>query len=203
MIAEEEFAQIIQKPSLELVQPSFGSSLFFQRFNDETPNEDPIWHYHPEVELVYIDSGNGKRHIGNHISYYTKGDLLLIGSNLPHYGFTQRLTAKNTEMIIQFKPDFLGEGIYEVVELQKIGELLKRAKHGLSFYGKTKKSVGALLDDMVVMNRFERLLQTIRILHKLALSEEFHLLNGKRATIKYALIVDSITFLTSTSNSKL
>lgn len=184
MIAEEEFAQNFQRPALEVIQPSFGSSLFFERFNDDTPNEDPIWHYHPEVELVFIKSGNGKRHIGNHISYYTKGDLILIGSNLPHYGFSKRLTAKNTEMIIQFKPDFMGNEIFEVIEMQKIRELLERSQHGLSFYGSTKKEVGLLLEQMVVMSRFDRLLQTLRILHLMASSEEFNLLNGQKATLK-------------------
>lgn len=184
MIAEEEFAVQSQRPSLEVVQPAFGSSLSFRRFNDTSPNGDPIWHYHPEIEMVYIKSGNGKRHIGNHISYYTSGDLILIGSNLPHYGFSDRLTTRNTEMVIQFKQEFLGEQFFDTPEMIKVADLLDRSKHGISFYGNTKKEVGKLLEAMVVMNSFDRLLQTLRVLHFMAESSSYYLLNAKKITVK-------------------
>ena len=184
MIVEEEFAHVAQRPAIEYVKPSFGSSLFFQRFTGGAPNQDPIWHYHPEVELVFIKSGHGKRHIGSHISYYTSGDLILIGSNLPHYGFSHRLTARNTEMIVQFKPDFLGKDFFNIVEFVKIAELLDHSQHGLSFYGNTKEEVGILLEEMVVMSHFDRLLHTIKILKLMADSDRFHLLNGHKPTIK-------------------
>ncbi|MEL6124486.1 MAG: cupin domain-containing protein, partial [Bacteroidota bacterium] len=184
MIAEEEFAQVAQRPSLELIQPSFGSSISYQRFNDETPNGEPLWHYHPEFELVYIRSGHGKRHVGNHISYYTSGDLILIGSNLPHYGFNNRLTARNTEVVIQFRRDFLGSNWDQVAELAEISELLSRSQHGVTWGKKTKLAVGKLLDAMDVMSHFDRLLQTVRVLQLMSSSSDYELLNVSKATIE-------------------
>lgn len=174
----------MNKPALEKIQPSFGSSISFKRFSDEQPNGIAAWHYHPEIELVYIQSGNGKRHIGNHVSYYTSGDLILIGPNVPHYGFTDRLVNRNTEVVLQFREDFMGSVFDDVAELGKIGELLKLSLHGLSFYGKTKEKVGQLLDEMVIMGHFDRLLQTMRVLNVMARSDEYIILNATKATIE-------------------
>ena len=96
-------------PTLEKINPAFGSSIHISHFNESslTKNKNPNWHVHPEMELVYVNGGNGKRHIGNQLSYYNGGDLILIGANLPHYGFTDRLTGNKAETIIQMKEDFL------------------------------------------------------------------------------------------------
>ena len=70
-----------QKAVFEKVEPQFGSSFRYQTFDHSTPNKNNnFWHYHPEIELVYISSGSGKRQIGSHVSYYRQGDLILIGS---------------------------------------------------------------------------------------------------------------------------
>ena len=184
VIFNKLFIPQVNKPALEKIQPSFGSSISFKRFSDEQPNGIAAWHYHTEIELVYIQSGNGKRHIGNHISYYTNGDLILIGSDVPHYGFTDRLVNRNTEVVLQFREDFMGNVFQEVAELNRLGELFKLSLHGLSFYGKTKEKVGQFLDDMVVMSHFNRLLQTIRVLNVMATSDEYHILNANNATIE-------------------
>ena len=81
---------------------------------------------HPELELVYVNKGQGKRHIGNHLSYFNNSQLLLIGPNLPHNGFTDRLTTNGFETLIQFKEDFLGEYFFQIPEMKKIKELRKR-----------------------------------------------------------------------------
>jgi len=187
ILAEEEFSSLIQKPSLEKVEYSFGRSLSFMRFNDSEPNSEPLWHYHPEIELVYVDRGNGKRHIGNHISYYTSGDLIMIGSNVPHYGFTDRFTSRNRENVIQFHPDVFQNLTLDLPELSKISEIINRSQHGVSFHGATKEKVGRITDSMAIQGDFEQLLSLIRILNILTLSEEYNLLNASKVTVKSSL----------------
>ncbi|MBK6266651.1 helix-turn-helix domain-containing protein [Marivirga sp. S37H4] len=172
------------KPTLEQIEPSFGSSLLISKFEESNPNKDPFWHFHPEIELVYVEGGNGKRHIGNHISYYQDGDLMLIGANLPHYGFTDRLTGNKSEIIIQMKEDFLGETFLGLPEIQSIKELIENAKLGIVFTGNTKREIGSQLEQLLSLPAFERLISLITILKKLAHSKEYHLLNPEVVSIE-------------------
>ncbi|MFT6783601.1 MAG: hypothetical protein ACJA1A_003542, partial [Saprospiraceae bacterium] len=68
-----------QHATLERVEPTFGQSFTMLKFDVSHENKEPFWHFHPELELVYIADGSSKRHIGNHLSYYNNGDLILIG----------------------------------------------------------------------------------------------------------------------------
>ncbi len=67
-----------------------------------------FWHYHPQIELVYVEADAGIRHVGTHISGYTYSDLVFIGGNLPHLNFDYRLRSDYHQIVIQLKTDFLG-----------------------------------------------------------------------------------------------
>jgi len=58
-----------KKPTFEKVSPGFGSSLVVKQHTEKRENKFAFWHFHPELELVYVNKGKGKRHIGNHLSY--------------------------------------------------------------------------------------------------------------------------------------
>lgn len=52
---------MIQKPAFEAIAPSFGHSFTFQKFNESNENKNNGWHYHPELELVYVNGGFWKK----------------------------------------------------------------------------------------------------------------------------------------------
>lgn len=167
-----------KNPLLERINPSLGSSILVKQFNVTRINKDPFWHLHPEIELVYINGGSGKRHIGNHVSYFSNGDLILIGSNLPHYGFTDRLTQNKMETLIQFKPDILDGSFLKLPELSSIAGLFQKAQKGISFYGETKILVGDQIEKLYYLDPFERLVKLLEILYKLSQSNEGKVLNA-------------------------
>lgn len=169
---------MIHKPTLEVVEPDFGRSYTYKKFNAEKLNKDIQWHYHPEVELVYVKGGSGKRQIGSHVSYYSESSLMLIGSNLPHCGFTDRFTANKQETILQLNEKFLGDGFFDVPEMQEVKDLFEMAKGGIAFRGATKEKAGALLEGMEYQDEFERLISLLHILRILSQSQEFRVLNA-------------------------
>ncbi|MEZ4811722.1 MAG: helix-turn-helix domain-containing protein [Allomuricauda sp.] len=170
---------MIQKPAFEAIAPSFGHSFTYQKFNENNENKNNGWHYHPELELVYVNGGSGKRQIGSHVSYFRNGDLILIGSNLPHCGFTDRLTGNKSETLIQMKADFLGNDFFNIPEMKNIQKLLEVAKGGIAFFGKTKTKVGEKMEILEYQTDFQRLLSILNILNQLATSEEIKVLNGE------------------------
>ncbi|MCB0474513.1 MAG: helix-turn-helix domain-containing protein [Flavobacteriaceae bacterium] len=166
-----------KKPTLEKISPGFGSSILVKQHTEKVENNYAYWHFHPEIELVYVNKGQGKRHIGNHLSYFNNSQLILIGANLPHNGFADRLTTNGTETIVQFKADFLGETFFNTPETDTINALLKKAKSGIVFKPETKKLVGPKIESLLSIKGFERLLKLLEILNDLSLAQDYELLN--------------------------
>ena len=170
-------------PRLKKVEPDFGSSLRYARFTERNPDAKAYWHYHPEVELVYTKNGFGNRYVGNHISKFKDGDLVLLGPNIPHFGYEFGLQGINEEIVVQFKKDLIKSSAEFIPEFQEISELIHKAKSGLSFYGETKTLVGIQLAKMEVKNPFKRLLRMFKILQVLAKSKEYEVLNAAGVTL--------------------
>ena len=168
-----------QKPTFEAIAPDFGHSYTYQKFDENRVNKNNQWHYHPEIELVYVNGGSGKRQIGSHVSYYTGGDLILVGANLPHCGFTDTLTGNTSESVVQMKQDFLGTDFFKIPEMKKIRELFEMAQGGIAFYGNTKRKIGEKIEIMEYQTDFQRLLSILNILNKLGNSKEFKILNAE------------------------
>lgn len=165
-------------PALELISNSYGSSFTYTKYAQKTNSKSHLLHYHPEIEIVFVNGGAGKRQIGSHISYYTNGSLVMIGSNLPHCGFTDEKTGNKDEIVIHFKPDFLGNDFFGAPEMKKIQNLLNQAKSGIAFGGETKKRIGTKMDLMENKSPIERLVTLLSILDELESSEEYTILNA-------------------------
>lgn len=167
------------KPALEKVSSEFGSSFSVKHYNEPSQyTKPPFWHFHPEIEMVYVKGGNGKRHIGNHLSYYQWGDLVLIGSMLPHTGFTDRLTQNESETVIQFNADCFGNEFFQISEMQEIQLLLHRAKSGIAFHGKAKKNIGARMEKLVALDNFGKMIELLSILQEMAGTDQYEILNA-------------------------
>jgi len=173
-----------QKASFESIAPDFGNSFTYLAFDESKSNPYRSWHYHPEIELVYINGGCGKRQIGSHLSHFTDGDLLLIGSNLPHCGFTDQTTGNKRETIVQMKPDFLGTDFFALPEMKHIEKLFSISAGGIVFYGRTKKRIGDKLELLEHQTDFQRLLSILGILNELGQSDEYKILNAEGYSLK-------------------
>lgn len=161
------------KAHLEKIDLETGSSFRLLRFEQSQEGSEPFWHFHPEYEIVYISHGRGKRHIANHISYYEDGDLIFLGPKLPHSSFSEELSESHTEVVVQMRSDFMGEGFFALPETRGIQQLFERSRRGISFFGATKRQVGDLLLGMLEEEGFRRLLGLLQILQVLAESEEY------------------------------
>jgi len=165
------------KPAFEKINQEFGTSIRVKQHSEIVENKLPFWHFHPELELVYVNMAKGKRHIGSHLSYFNNSQLLLIGANLPHSGFTDRFSTNGTETIVQFKEDFLGGKFLGIPEMKLIKALFYRAKKGVIFSSETKKIIGPKIEALVKTKGMERIIKFLEVLHDLATTTNYSLLN--------------------------
>ncbi|WP_312391221.1 AraC family transcriptional regulator [Chryseobacterium sp.] len=173
MKIQKEIIEFEEGKSFKLFSPSLKNCFF--------------WHYHPEIELVYVEACNGIRHVGKNISDFEGSDLLLIGSNIPHLNFDYKIQTECKQLVLQMREDFLQNIIIPVPEFDAIKKLLDRSYLGLSFSGETKRIVVEKLHLMKDKNSFESLIGLIDILHILAHSTEVKELNNEDTRIKWFL----------------
>ena len=159
------------KLNLEQIHPDNDSSFRFLL----TPklNEVFYWHFHPEIELVYVEADKGIRHIGDHISTYQGCDLALIGSYIPHLNFDYGVKATVETVVIQFPETYFEAGLVRIPELQKVVGLMERAKTGIAFTGETKRIAGVRLKKLQYMDRFHQFMELMSIFQFLAVSDEY------------------------------
>ena len=165
-------------PAFEAIKPNIGSSFTCLHFSKNENIKSHVWHYHPEIELIFVCGGSGKRQIGSNISYFTEGDLILIGSNLPHCGMTNENTKNDYEIVIQFSQDFLGTEIWNAPEMNRIFQMLETAKSGIVFGEKVKKALASKMDALVKSSSLDKLVKLIDILDELAHTNDFKILNA-------------------------
>lgn len=165
----------------EIVLPGPGQS--FKLFTPSLKNYF-FWHFHPEYELVYVEASNGIRHVGQHISSYMGSDLVLIGPNVPHLNFDYGIETEYRQVVVQLKENFLGDAFIETPEFHSIRKLFEKAYLGLSFSGKTKKSVAEKLRNMQGRSHFDQLLDLLEVFQILATSKEVTKLNEQDTSIK-------------------
>ncbi|HEX7903924.1 MAG TPA: AraC family transcriptional regulator [Chitinophagaceae bacterium] len=146
------------------------------------------WHFHPELELNYILSSTGTRFVGDHIDRFGPGDLVLIGSNLPHLWkndshYPGNNQVKAEAVNIRFSVEQLHFLLGEMPELAKVSKLLERAKRGIIIHGKVKKKVSELMMVILEQKGFKRLITLLTILDLLAETKDYKLLSHERSVI--------------------
>jgi AraC-like DNA-binding protein len=159
------------KLQLETIQPDSGSSFRILL----TPNLNDVfyWHFHPEIEIVYVEAEKGIRHIGEHISTYEESDLALIGSYIPHLNFDYGVKTTVETVVVQLRENFFEGGLQTFPELNEVVGLFERAKTGIAFTGETKKNAGERLKKIVLLDKFNQFFELIHIFQLLAKSEEY------------------------------
>jgi len=168
------------KPQLLKVSTDLVHS--FNARRDIKPNVNNHWHYHPEVELVYFKKGNGTQFIGDCITPFNTGDVVLVGSNLPHYWqfdgsyFDTGADATADVSVIHFNENFWGDHFLELPENKQIKNLLKQSKRGIQITGDNLKAVGNLIERVIYAEGPRKIILLMEVLLAIAESDNTKLL---------------------------
>ena len=172
------------EPFLEKVPKSINRSFFVKR--DPKPFLDWGWHFHPEYEISLTEKSTGKRFVGNSVENFEEGDLVLLGSMLPHAFVNDPIYKQGREdlysqtLVVQFHQEIFGDKFLSIPECQEIKRVLERSKFGIQILGKSRKVIEKELTKLVEMHGLDRILQLIKILQLISNTTEFRLLSKGR-----------------------
>ena len=138
------------------------------------------WHYHPEVEICYVKQGRGKRIIGESIESFEDGDLVLVGSNIPHSWITDEefnSSSKQIEVyVIQFDQEIF-DALGGLPEFGKVQDLLQTASKGIKFNTQYESELLDLLYGIECETGFKKLLSLMDLLHAFSISHHKEMLS--------------------------
>ncbi len=169
-------------PILEKVSPD--SSTSFALKEEILPYIKIGWHFHPEYELTLFTESTGKRFIGDHTDNFGPGDLLLLGPNLPHYMRNDEVYYKGDPnlriraIVIHFSRDFVGEKFFEIPEMIAVKKLLNTSARGIHIYGSIQKEVAPMMEELLHLTGYRRLMCLLDILHRIAHADELRPLSS-------------------------
>lgn len=143
------------------------------------------WHYHPEIEILFIKKSSGTWLIGDHIGHFQSGDVVFIGPGLPHCFrhekeyTSNRARAAGATICIKFLPDIFGNAFFNLPEAEGIKDLLSKSNCGLQLSGKTKIFISTMIDKITEASPGRKLVHLLSMLQEIAENKEYTTLSSK------------------------
>lgn len=166
------------RPALRKDLESFDDAFVVRQLNE--PHFDPNWHFHPHYQLFLVEEGTGTRFIGDSIQPFEPGDLVFLGSNLPHLWrsdqtyFDRESSLTTQGLVIYFADDFMGNGFMEKPEMSILKQFLQRARRGIEWQDSTRDFARQGLKRLVDLpTGFERVLALLTLMNDLARAPDY------------------------------
>ena len=170
------------KPIFEKINTPDDQSFFLEEV--VKPYFTDLWHFHPEIEILYVREGYGTKYVGDSISFFYPGDVVIIGSDTPHVWVcnSEYLTIENklisSAICVQFMEDFFGKSLSSIPELYKIKHFLNEAKRGIQFVNETRSLVIKHIEELPSRKGMNGFLELLTILDIMSTSNDIKYLSA-------------------------
>lgn len=134
------------------------------------------WHFHSEYEIIYVENGNGERFVADHMGEFNSGEIILLGSNLPHYMrsapeyFSENCTKRVNGVVIQFHKDFMTYAINNYIDLKPIKEILDLSRRGIHFPKPGNEDIVERIQSLPIYKGIDRIINLLLLLNSMAKS---------------------------------
>ncbi|WP_417195145.1 AraC family transcriptional regulator [Bizionia sp.] len=123
-------------------------------------------HQHEEIQFSIILEGEGTLIVGDTVNFYSKNDILILDSNMPHVFKSDVKASEHSRMLsLFFTKESFGSDFFDLEELLELQKFFKRSKHGfkVTSHKKVLKKLFLKLEASSKLERFIVLLQLMKI----------------------------------------
>jgi AraC-like DNA-binding protein len=149
-------------------------------------HSQPTFHSHPELELVLIIEGFGKRIIGNKVEAFGPGDMVFMGSNLSHVWLSDQAFHEEGSMlqskaiVVYFNPKTLVKVFDSVKEFQSIRDMIQQSSKGIRIYGETRDIIADKLIELSTKTGYEKVVGLLGIMNLIAVSSDKYFIDDDK-----------------------
>ncbi len=127
------------------------------------------FHEHEEIQFSIILEGEGTLIVGDTVNFYSKNDILILDSYMPHVFKSDGNASEESHMLsLFFTKESFGNNFFDLEELQEIHPFFKRSNHGfkVTSHKKAIKNLFLKLESVSKLERFIVLLQLMKLASK-------------------------------------
>jgi len=149
-----------------------------QQFLQSPYFSQPVFHSHPELELVLILEGYGTRIIGETVEHFEAGDMVFIGPNVPHVwlsddAFYKENTNLHSRVIVTyFNPSKFKDVLESVKEMSSIRQMISQSSRGIKIFGEARTVITEKLFNLINKTGFAKIEGILQIMHLIATTSE-------------------------------
>lgn len=166
------------------------------------------WHFHSQYEIISVKASHGLCFVGDCIEKFSAGDVILFGTNLPHYMRSDDVYGSEESpsrvqgTIIQFEQNFMQYSFDYYPQFLLIRMLLEESKRGIVFPKQDSTRVGELISSFLDLEGFSQITGLLELLQALASTSQRRTLAtpyyyGKFPTMGNKRIDKIISFINS------
>jgi len=134
-------------------------------------------HQHTEIQIMFIEEGEGTLIAGDYVGRFAPNDLYVIGSGQPHVFrndksyFQSNDKLKSKAISIYFNENYLGSSFWQLEEMKAMRKFVVKTSRGLQIMGKAKEDVIKTIHDLKNSNGVNKLVLFLSLLRKLSESK--------------------------------
>ena len=122
-------------------------------------------HQHGEIQLSYVEKGSGTLIAGDRINDYKAGDILVIGSYIPHvFRSDARHKEESLMHTLFFNQDAFGKDFFQLADLSSTQNFFKKAEFGMMVLTQKTKII-PLFDSLSKQSKVEQISSLLLIIH--------------------------------------
>ncbi|MGB5554058.1 MAG: AraC family transcriptional regulator [Flavobacteriaceae bacterium] len=152
-------------------------------------------HSHKNFELNFISSGTGRRIVGDNISGFEKGDLVLLGPELPHCWELLDSEANETAtcIVTHFSENIIDSDFFQMPELEKVVALLKQSNRGIRFKTENDTEIRQILIELSESEGLEYYIGLLKVFnHLIKIEDRERLSNPLNRSSVFSKNIDKI-----------
>lgn len=167
ILAFELCLEVVKVLPFKIPKPDFDALIFQEDkgllFFDKL-------HQHEEIQVSFIVEGEGTLIVGDTINYYEKGDVIVIGSHIPHVFKSDTTTSQTSHMLTLFFTErSFGSAFFSLEELKDTTPFFKRSKQGFKATSH-KKMIASQFDSLKNASKLQRFIILLELLQLLSKS---------------------------------
>jgi AraC-like DNA-binding protein len=136
------------------------------------------FHFHEECQLAYIVQGDGKRIVGDSIESFESGELVFLGSDLPHVWSDNNRSPgsssqKSISLSLFISPERLIDYLSAFGDQQRTQTLFEKARRGMYITGESKLKICNLLEKATSRSGIEQVITVLEVISLLGSTTEY------------------------------